>query len=212
MDFNDMFGKMYGKLASGMCRLSMNGDIAVKTSNGYKTYNVKTGRLVNQANFVFNIGEEFFFVFPTNRVKKGDIVLIGGTPKCVIKADENQITAIDYESGEVKTLIPERHVFMGKTYFYGKIISMFGDNVKGKVGKIFKYMAMMQMFSGGNTDNNGTNNMMGNRSMMMPMMMFGGDFGKTFGDMFNFDDDTDEDDVFDLCLTDIETAEPLLGE
>ena len=48
--------------------------------------------------------------------------------------------------------------------------------------------------------------------MMMPMMMFGGDFGKTFGDMFNFDDDTDEDDVFDLCLTDIETAEPLLGE
>ena len=211
MDFNDMFGKMYGKLASGMCRLSMNGDIAVKTSNGYKTYNVKTGRLVNQANFVFNIGEEFFFVFPTNRVKKGDIVLIGGTPKCVIKADENQITAIDYESGEVKTLIPERHVFMGKTYFYGKIISMFGDNVKGKVGKIFKYMAMMQMFSGGNADNNGTNNMMGNMSMMMPMMMFGGDFGKTFGDMFNlFDDDTDEDD--DLCLTDIETAEPLLGE
>jgi hypothetical protein len=105
---------------------------------------------------------------------------------------------------------------MGKTYFYGKIISMFGDNVKGKVGKIFKYMAMMQMFSGGNTDNNGTNNMMGNMSMMMPMMMpmmmFGGDFGKTFGDMFNFDDDTDEDDVFDLCLTDIETAEPLLSE
>lgn len=208
MDFNDMFGKMYGKLASGMCRLSMNGDIAVKTSNGYKTYNVKTGRLVNQANFVFNIGEEFFFVFPTNRVTKGDIVLIGGTPKCVIKADENQITAIDYESGEVKTLIPERHVFMGKTYFYGKIISMFGDNVKGKVGKIFKYMAMMQMFSGGNADNKGANNnMMGNMSMMMPMMMFGGDFGKTFGDMFNFDDDADEDDVDMLNFDDDTTNE-----
>lgn len=29
MDFNDMFGKMYGKLASGMCRLSMNGDSTV---------------------------------------------------------------------------------------------------------------------------------------------------------------------------------------
>ena len=58
---------MFGKVAPGLCRLSMNGGIAVKTSNGYKSYNVKTGRLVNCSNFVFNIGEEFFFVIPTNR-------------------------------------------------------------------------------------------------------------------------------------------------
>lgn len=27
---------MFGKIAPGMCRLSMNGGIAVKTANGYK--------------------------------------------------------------------------------------------------------------------------------------------------------------------------------
>lgn len=44
---NNMLNGMFGKVAPGMCRLSMNGGIAVKTSNGYKTYNMKTGRLVN---------------------------------------------------------------------------------------------------------------------------------------------------------------------
>lgn len=38
----EMFNGMFGKIAHGMCRLSMNGGIAVKTSNGYKSYNMKT--------------------------------------------------------------------------------------------------------------------------------------------------------------------------
>ena len=37
----EMFNGMFGKIASGMCRLSMTGGIAVKTSNGYKTYRPK---------------------------------------------------------------------------------------------------------------------------------------------------------------------------
>ena len=72
-----MFNGMFGKVANGMCRLSMNGGIAVKTSDGYKTYNVKTNKLTNCSNFVFDIGEEFFFVIPTNKVEKGDIMVAG---------------------------------------------------------------------------------------------------------------------------------------
>ena len=53
---NNMLNGMFGKVAPGMCRLSMNGGIAVKTSNGYKSYNIKTGRLTNCDSFVFNIG------------------------------------------------------------------------------------------------------------------------------------------------------------
>ena len=60
MNATNMFNGMFGKIAPGMCRLSMNGNVAVKTSNGYKAYNMKTGRLVNQDNFVFDIGEDFF--------------------------------------------------------------------------------------------------------------------------------------------------------
>ena len=54
---NNLLNGMFGKVGNGMCRLSMNGNIAVKTSSGYKTYNLKTGRLTNCDSFVFNIGE-----------------------------------------------------------------------------------------------------------------------------------------------------------
>ena len=52
---NNLLNGMFGKVGAGMCRLSMSGGIAVKTSNGYKSYNVKTGRLTNCDNFAFDI-------------------------------------------------------------------------------------------------------------------------------------------------------------
>jgi len=183
MNMNNMFNGMFGKIAPGMCRLSMSGKIAVKTSNGYKSYDMKTGRLTNQDSFVFDIGEDFFFVIPTNNVKAGDIILVGGSPKCVVEAQKNKITVIDYEEGSIKDILPERHVFMGNTYFYGKIVSLFGDNFtksKNGMNNIMKYMMMSQMMNG--------NGGMSNMSQMLPfMMMGGGNFSEMFDDMFDFD-------------------------
>ena len=181
---------MFGKIAPGMCRLSMNGGIAVKTNNGYKSYNIKTGKLTNCDNFVFNIGEEFFFVIPTNKVEIGDIILVAGKPKCVIEVEKNKITVINYEDSTIDIILPERHVFMGNTYFYGKIVSMFGDNLlKGKKGtnKIMQYMMMSEMLKGG-TDNN-------SMSAMMPLMLMNGNsMSDIFGGMFNFDCEDEDDD------------------
>ena len=191
---NGMFNGMFGKIAPGMCRLSINGGIAIKTSNGYKTYEVASGQLTNCDNFVFNIGEEFFFVVPTNRVKPGDIILANGKPKCVIEASKNRITAINYEDSTLEQILPERHVFMGNVYFYGKIVSMFGNNLKkGKgPGKIMKYMMFSEMMKG-NSGNGG--GMMNN---LLPLMFLGKgnmdfleDFGD-FGDAFDMDDDEDD--------------------
>ena len=81
---NNFLNGMFGKVGTGMCRLSMSGGIAVKTSNGYKSYNVKTGRLTNCDNFAFDIGQDFFFIIPTNKVTAGDIIFANGKPKCVI--------------------------------------------------------------------------------------------------------------------------------
>lgn len=188
----EMFNGMFGKVAPGMCRLSMNGGLAVKTSNGYKTYNLKTNRLTNCNNFVFDIGEEFFFVIPTNKVERGDIILVGGKPKCVINVDKDTIKVIDYEDSTVKDILPERHVFMGNTYFYGKVVSMFGnDFTKGKKGmnKIMSYMMMSEMIKG----NNGMSN--NSMSSILPfMMMSGGNFSDMFEGMFDFDFDTDTED------------------
>ena len=151
MENENMFNGMFGKIAKGMCRLSMSGGIAVRTSSGYKSFNVKTGRLTNCENFVFNSGDEFFFVIPTNKVTKGDIILVNGKPKCVLEAEKNKISVINYEDSTIETIVPERHVFMGNTYFYGKIVSMFGDNFnKGKNGinKVMSYMMMTEMMKG----------------------------------------------------------------
>lgn len=198
---NDMFNfnGMFGRIESGMCRLTHTGNIAVKTSNGYKSYNMKNGRLVNCTNFCFNIGEEFFFVIPTNKVSIGDIILVNRKPKCVIEAKKNSITVINYEDSTIDTILPERHVFMGNTYFYGKIVSMFGDNFMGKkngVNNIMQYMMMSEMMKGMSSNGscgNGGNNMM---SAMLPMMMMGGKMGNMFEGMFNFfGEDSDDEDV-----------------
>lgn len=186
---NEM-NKMFGKIEPGMCRLTMNGGIAVKTANGYRSYNVKTGRLTNCENFVFNIGEEFFFLIPTNKVAKGDIILASGKPKCVIEVNKDKITVVSYEDSTIETIIPERHMFMGNTYFYGKIVSMFGgDILKGKGGtkNIMKYMMLSEMMKSGNG---------GSMSNMLPLMMMGGGMSDMFGDLLDSDDDdTDEEET-----------------
>ena len=190
----NMFNGMFGKVANGMCRLSMNGDVAVKTSDGYKTYSLKKNRLTNCNNFVFNLGEDFFFVIPTNKVEAGDIILVSGKPKCVISVNTDTIKVIDYEDSTVKDILPERHVFMGNTYFYGKIVSMFGnDLMKGKKGmnKMMSYMMMSEMMKGNTGGSMGENSM----TSMLPFMMMGG--GNGFADMFNgmFDFDGNDEDI-----------------
>ena len=185
-NIQNSFNGMFGKVAPGMCRLTMNGNIAVKCSNGYKTYNIKKGTLTNVTNFCFNVGDEMFFVIPTNKVEVGDIILVGGKPKCVTGVDKKVITVIDYENSEVRQVVPERHVFMGSTYFYGKIVSMFGNSFKsGKgLGNIMKMMMFSQMM-GGNQNNNGF-------GQMMAMSMLMGNKENPFDGMFDFNTDMDE--------------------
>lgn len=190
-EMNNVFNNMFGKVPNGMCRLSMYGGIAVKTSNGYKTYNLKKNRLTNCSNFVFPVGEEFFFVIPTNKVEVGDIILIANKPKCVVRTGKDTIQVINYEDSVVETILPERHIFMGNAYFYGKIVSMFGDDIVGNgkkgMNKLIGYMMMSEMMKG-----SGNNNSM---NSILPLMMLtnGGSFGDMFSDIFNFTEEEDDD-------------------
>ena len=191
----NIFNGMFGKVGAGMCRLSINGDIAVKTDNGYKTYNVKKGRLTNCDNFVFDVGEDLFFVMPTTKVKPGDIILVAGKPKCVIETNNKTITVINYEDSTVENMLPERHVFMGNTYYYGKIVSMFGNNFSDKpngMNKIMSYMMMSELMKGNNS-----NSMFGSANPAMLMLLAGnGNMTDMFDGMFDFDfeEDTTEEE------------------
>ena len=168
--------KMFGKLEPGMCRLSMNG-IAVKVGTDYKTYDVNTGVLVNCADFVFDVGDDMFFVMPTNDVKKGDLILATNGPACVINVNENEIRAFDYKTGTIVSLVPERYVFFGGTYFYSKVVSMFGDVSGGMTpNNIMPYMMMSEMCKGSTSE-------FGKMAAMS--MMFSGGAGMNFSNLFS---------------------------
>ena len=178
---DNMFNGMFGKIAPGMCRMSMSGKIAIKTSNGYKAYDIKTGRLTNCDNFVFDIGEDMFFIIPTSKVEKGDIILASGKPRCVIEVNSNEIKTFNYENGSIETIVPERRIFLGKQYFYGKIVSLFGNMKDKGMNNIFKYMMMSEMMKGGS----------GNNNMMPMMLMMNG--GNMFDGLFDFDEEETEE-------------------
>ena len=195
-DFNmgNTFKGMFGKIEKGLCALSMSGGIAIKTTNGYKTYNIAKKRLTNVTNFCME-ASDLFFVLPTSKVQTGDVILVQGKPKCVLSVndEDKSIKCIDYETSEIREIVPEPHVFLGSTFWYGKIVSLFGNaGLKGKglMGKLIQLMVMKSMMGG---NNNGGNDMFGGmgQMLMMQQMFGGGNGGLDFTNMFNLDFDSD---------------------
>jgi hypothetical protein len=146
---------------------------------------------------MFNIGEEFFFLIPTAKIREGDIILAGGRPKCVIKADGDLVTAVSYEDAAVERILPELHMLMGDAVFYGKIVSMFGRNgSSGRKGmnRIMKYMMMSEMLKGNGADGmKASANPMG--QAMLAVMMMGGKGDDMFDELFSFDEENEDTDA-----------------
>lgn len=204
-DMGKMFKGMFGPIEAGKCKLGMNGKIAIKTPNGYKTYDAKKNRLTNVGSFAFDMFNMFWLI-PTNTLQVGDIILMQKgdrrVPRFVIKVDNGVITALDYEDNELKQVLPERHILMGKVFFYAKIWCPFkGMASNGNMfGQMFKMQLMSQMMNGMMNGGNVADavNPMGNmgQMFMMPMMMqmMGGMFGgkadnsNPFAAMFGGDD------------------------
>lgn len=184
--FDNIMQGMFGKIAPGLCKITMNGETAVKCSRGYKAYNVSKGTLTNVTNFCFS-GDDMFFVIPTNKVEVGDIIFIDSKPKCVINVDKKVISVIDYENSEIRQVVPERHIFMGNVYFYGKIVSVFGNMLKkGKGTADVMKMMMMSQLMGGGDHNTGM-------GQMMAMSMFMGGKDNPFDGMFDLSSDEEEE-------------------
>lgn len=176
-NFNNMFDGMFRPVGAGMCKIGMDGSIAIKTSTGYKTFDIKTNKLTNCDNFAFDV-DGAFWVVPTFKVEKGDIVLINGKPRCVIDVFDNSIKTFSYENSTIEEVVPEHHIFMGKTYCYGKIFSPFTGMAKTDNGmqNMMNMMMMSQMFGGTGTTG-------GMNPMMFMMMNNGSNFNMM--DMFN---------------------------
>ena len=189
--FDNMFNGCFKPIAKGMCKLGVNGKLAIKTSTGFKTYDLDHNKLTNCSNFGFD-ADGCFWVVPTFKVVRGDVILVNGRPHCVIKVEDDMISAFNYEDSTIVQIVPEHHVFMGKTYCYGKIFSPFMNMGKSDtaMSNMMNMMMMSQMFNSSNQNNMGFN------PMMFMMMNNGGSnpFAEMFEGAFNFGEDTDKDE------------------
>lgn len=192
-NFNNIFGDCFKQVSNGCCKMSMDGQIAVKTSTGYKTFDIKKNRLVNCDNFAFDMNG-MFWVVPTFKVSKGDIIMVNGKPRAVIEVKDSYIETFSYEDSTIDKIIPEYHTFFNHTYCYGKIVSPIASMTKSDEGmsSLMKMMMFSQMFG----NNTGSSISMNGFNPMMFMFM-NKDFSMSdmFGDMFNFGPtkDTNED-------------------
>lgn len=187
-EFGNMFDGMFRPTARGVCKLGANGQIAIKTSTGYKTFDIAKNKLLNCDNFAFDM-DGMFWIVPTFKVECGDIILVNGKPRCVIEVGDKTIKTFSYENSTIDEIVPEHHVFMGKTYCYGKIFTPFANMAKtdGSMSNLMSAVMMSQLFNGGGNTGNGIN-------PMMFMMMNNGSnpLGDMFEGAFNFGEEIEE--------------------
>lgn len=100
----------------------------------------------------------------------------------------NELTKVVTEKPKKKANVKIFDAPMGSTYFYGKIVSMFGNSFKkgNGLGNIMKMMMFSQMMGGSNSGNNGF-------GQMMAMSMFMGGKENPFEGMFDFNMDENND-------------------
>lgn len=146
-----MFGSAFGKVEKDSFRVAIGGKIAVKTSDGFKTYDPESGKLVAVGDLAIPGFGDMFFVMPTRKLVKGDIIILNGEPMCVLEAKDNAVTCMSFETNKIETRAVEQLPFFGKP-FYGKLVSLLGlmgagkgDGDKG----LMKMMLMSQVLSGG---------------------------------------------------------------
>ncbi len=191
--FDNMFNGVIGKIKPGCCRLGMNGRIAIRTSDGYKTYDPKTGNVTNCSNFVLDVADDLFMVIPTRKLKEGDIVLINGKPMYILEVKaKNRVEAMNYEDSTIQTVIPERHAIMGRK-FYGKIVSLLGNGFGKTKGGFFKNMLKLKMMSSMFGGSGASDGMFGGNGLAMMMLMGNGSMDGLFDGFADEDDEDDEE-------------------
>lgn len=119
-----VFSNMLGTLEPDMVRMTFDGNIAVKTTKGYKTYNVAKKKAINMDSLVMP-DMQAFLLLPSMEVKPGDIILRDGSFYSIISIDneKGELEAYNYEVGKRENLVRETHCFLGNTYFYSKLFS-----------------------------------------------------------------------------------------
>ena len=201
----NMFDGMMQKVTG--VAMTMNGEIAVKSGDSYKTYDQKKGCLVNVTGLTLPGSDGMFFTIPSTKVNVGDLIFINAEKPVFVTEVSNKpkrITVVNYATNEVSTIVPETYLFMGSTYFFKKIVCPFG-NMFGKGNKGMMKMLMFQsMFNNQNQDglipiSSSGPNMMNLGSLMIMKSCFGNDSNFDFLDFDDTGIDFSEDTKADIA-------------
>lgn len=131
-NISNIFKGAFGRVSNGLFRMTLDGSVAVRidSQDCYKTVNPVTGEFQNVDNFAIDPGADTFFIVPTQKLAVGDIVMVNGTPRCVLGVQGNEVTVVNYGTSVKETLLLEKHIFLGQS-FYGKLMSPLMDFFKG---------------------------------------------------------------------------------
>jgi len=152
----------FGPLAGGSCRVSLKGDVAVRTEKGYRAFDPATKKLVNVTDFCLDF-TQLFYIWPTKKLAVGDVVFFDGRFKCVTEVLEGSVKALDYANAIIEELVPEQRLFFGKKY-YGKVTNLLGTKLKDS-SKLMKMSLMMQALGGSTAASGNT---------LLPLLMLNG--------------------------------------
>lgn len=181
MDINELIGlNCFGKVADGVLRMSYKSGIAVRTSNGYRVYDVNTGKLDNVTDLCMDLPGMFYTV-PCKAYKPGDLIFFDGSMKAVVEVGKVSVKAFDYERSVIEEIVPETILF-GHKKLYPKVISLMGDFAGlGDEGSDMSSLLTMGLLSKGMT---GTPD--AGLGGILPFLFMGKGKGKGFRKMLPF--------------------------
>ena len=181
--YTSILNKCFKPVPNGNCKLGISGDIAIKTTSGYKIFDKSKNALVSCENFVLDIDSNMFIYIPTTSVKVGDIIISNGSAIYVTEVSGNKFVGINYETGVIEDIVLEKHIMFGNQ-FYLKIGSMLnilsGNKVDSDIFKndSLKNIFMLQAMSG-------NSQMFGGNSSLLPLMLMNDGLGGDNSDMSN---------------------------
>jgi hypothetical protein len=163
-------------------KLTFMGTIAVKTANGYRSYNPESGELTDVDGFTMDF-DGMFYKMPAAELEEGDLISTDHGYGYVLATKTNKVE-IMLMNGDVKKIVSTTSPFGFS--FYTKIVSIsdMADGSDGDSGMFGGMDPMMLMMMGGGNSGNGSSPFGGDmiQTLMMSKMLGGkGGFGNLFG-------------------------------
>lgn len=181
INLNNLFD--FGPMNDGSVMYSPYGLAFRNSNNQYLTYNPTTKKTTDVTGLTIDL-EGLIYKIPVglSSVKPGDIIIHNGKPICVESVDNHNVTCVDIENSELKTVIPPTNVF-GFNYVT-KITPLFNlgsanPSEDNPFGNIMPYLLFSTL-----SENGSYGNGFDMQTLLLMSLLNGNADGNFFGNIF----------------------------